>query len=73
MYIPMGFIYIAFLYVVFQSVLIAFGLGSVAAFVAYGLLAVLTDRNPRDMWNGFVLLALAIITVWTLVDFYGTA
>lgn len=72
MYIPMGFIYIAFLYIVFQSVLIAFSLGSVIAFVAYGLLAVLTHRNRRDTLNGFVLLALAIVVVWIVVDFYAT-
>lgn len=73
MYIPMGFIYIAFLYIVFQSVLIAFGLGSVIAFVAYALLAVLTHRNRRDTLNGFVLLAVGIAAVWIVVDFYVTS
>lgn len=72
MYIPMGFIYIAILYMVFQSVLIAFGLGSVIAFVAYGLLSVLTHRNRRDTLNWFVLLAVVIAVVWIVVDFYAT-
>ena len=72
MYIPMGFIYIAFLYVVFQSVFIAFSVGSVAAFVVYAMLAMLTRNNTRDMWNGFVLLATSIVAVWTVVDFYAT-
>lgn len=72
MYIPMGFIYISILYMVFQSVLIAFGVGSAIAFVAYGLLSVLTHRNRRETLNGFVLLAVVITVVWIVVDFYAT-
>lgn len=73
MYIPMGFIYLAFLYFVFQSVFIALTVGSVFGFVGYALLAFCTHRNPRYMWNGAVLLILSLAVVWILFGFYNPA
>lgn len=73
MYIPMGFLYLALLYVVFNSFLIALTVGSVFAFTAYALLAFCTHRNPRYMWNGLVLLLFTVTAVWILFDFYAHA
>lgn len=73
MYIPMGFIYLALLYVVFNSVFIALSVGGIFAFTAYALLAFCTHRNPRYMWNGLVLLLVTSAAVWILLDFYATA
>lgn len=73
MYIPMGFLYLALLYVVFNSFLIALSFGAVFAFVVYSVLAFVTKRNPRNMLNGLVLILVAVTAFWILVDFYAHA
>lgn len=72
MYIPMGFIYLAVLYMVFQSAFIAVSVGGIALYLSYSLLMFITERNPRLMWNGAVLLTLTIVIIWTVTDYYVT-
>lgn len=75
MYIPMGFIYLSILYVVFNSVFIALAAGATLAFVVYALFMVFTLQSKNSLkytLNTLSILTVVVPAIYVLVDFYTT-
>ncbi len=75
MYIPMGFIYLSILYVVFNSIFIALAAGATLAFVIYALFMVFTLQSKNSLkytLNTLSILTVVVPAIYVLVDFYTT-